>query len=419
MVEGGPRDAAPIVLIHCFTCAIDWWDGMRPRLEADHRVVAIDLLGHGGSEKPDSGYTPENQAKLVAEALSKLMSAMPRSSATRWGAPSRSLSPSRIPQLVDRVAIIDMPPDNSYGDLGFIAGLAFQPVLGEALWTIKPDFSIKDGLGVAFAPGLRRARCLRRRRQADDLHRLRRIAQRKRGLHRRRVSGPANASHWQAIARADGGRGADRQRPAASAGSVRERGPGRQDPADRRRWPLPQRREAGPDRAPRTRICQDDPEAVGSADETDGAWPAATAKLPTASQSRFWGSQRYWRTGSAATWAYRMPERILRDGCKPRCSRDLPSEAPVPYELMFDSKKNLTARLTNAADLMIDFATLGEYGLEPVGEAASACETRHRFPPTPTTPRPRRLGAPTLVLASENPAARRRHPIDGPFLLRP
>ena len=29
VVEGGPRDGAPIVLIHCFSCAIDWWDGMR------------------------------------------------------------------------------------------------------------------------------------------------------------------------------------------------------------------------------------------------------------------------------------------------------------------------------------------------------------------------------------------------------
>ena len=57
------------------------------------------------------------------------------------------------PRLVERVAIIDMPPDDSYGDLGFIAGLAFQPVLGEALWTIKPDFSVREGLGVAFAPG--------------------------------------------------------------------------------------------------------------------------------------------------------------------------------------------------------------------------------------------------------------------------
>ncbi len=57
------------------------------------------------------------------------------------------------PQLVGRAVIIDMPPDNSYGDLGFIAGLAFQPLIGRALWRIKPDFSVRDGLGVAFAPG--------------------------------------------------------------------------------------------------------------------------------------------------------------------------------------------------------------------------------------------------------------------------
>ncbi|MDX6595254.1 MAG: hypothetical protein QOI72_636 [Solirubrobacterales bacterium] len=84
---------------------------------------------------------------------------------------------------------------------------------------------------------------------------------------------------------------------------------------------------------------------------------------------------------------------------------------------MFDSKKNLTARLTDAADLMLDFATLGEYGLEPTERPAPSCETRHR-PATAKTHR-RRPGAPTLVLASEKPASRRRHPIDGPFLLRP
>ena len=56
-IDEGPRSGSPIVLIHCFTCAIDWWDGMLPALVGRHRVVAIDLLGHGGSEKPGSGYT--------------------------------------------------------------------------------------------------------------------------------------------------------------------------------------------------------------------------------------------------------------------------------------------------------------------------------------------------------------------------
>jgi pimeloyl-ACP methyl ester carboxylesterase len=153
VVEGGPRDGDPIVLIHCFSCAIDWWDGVRPRLEADHRVVAVDLLGHGGSEKPGSGYTPANQAKLVAEALEKLDVRDAEVVGHSLGGSVSVALAEQDPRLVDRIAIIDMPPDDSYGDLGFIAGLAFQPVLGEALWTIKPDFSVRDGLGVAFAPG--------------------------------------------------------------------------------------------------------------------------------------------------------------------------------------------------------------------------------------------------------------------------
>jgi hypothetical protein len=52
---------------------------------------------------------------------------------------------------------------------------------------------------------------------------------------------------------------------------------------------------------------------------------------------------------------------------------------------MFDSKTNLTGRLTDAVDLLIDFATLGEYGLEPIGRTAPSCETRHRSAPTGTS----------------------------------
>jgi len=47
---------------------------------------------------------------------------------------------------------------------------------------------------------------------------------------------------------------------------------------------------------------------------------------------------------------------------------------------MFDSKQTLTTRLADATDLLIDFATLGEYGLEPVGSARQGCETRRPLP---------------------------------------
>lgn len=153
VLDRGQRSGSPIVLIHCFSCAMDYWDGMRPRLEADHRVVAVDLLGHGGSEKPGSGYTPENQAKLVAEALDRLGVRQATVVGHSLGGSVSVALAEADPQAVARVAIIDMPPDDSYGDLGFLAGLAFQPLIGPALWTIKPDLSVRDGLKVAFAPG--------------------------------------------------------------------------------------------------------------------------------------------------------------------------------------------------------------------------------------------------------------------------
>lgn len=60
---------------------------------------------------------------------------------------------------------------------------------------------------------------------------------------------------------------------------------------------------------------------------------------------------------------------------------------------MFDSKQTLTHRLADAADLLIDFATLGEYGLEPVGRTAQPCEAGHR-PPAARQPRDRQCAPP-------------------------
>ena len=47
---------------------------------------------------------------------------------------------------------------------------------------------------------------------------------------------------------------------------------------------------------------------------------------------------------------------------------------------MFDTKKSLSTHVVDAADLVIDFATLGEYGLEPVDTpTARPCESRQRI----------------------------------------
>jgi pimeloyl-ACP methyl ester carboxylesterase len=152
IVDRGPRNGSPIVLLHCFTCAIDWWDRMMPRLERRHRVVAVDLLGHGGSEKPSDDYSVENQADVVAEALGRLgVEDATVVGHSLGGAVSVGLA-ERSPRLVNRVVIIDTTAGGE-ADLGLLAKLTFTPVLGEALWRIKPDSATRKGLEVAFAPG--------------------------------------------------------------------------------------------------------------------------------------------------------------------------------------------------------------------------------------------------------------------------
>jgi len=153
VVERGSRNGSPIVLVHCFSCAINWWDRMMPYLERDHRVVAVDLLGHGGSEKPTSGYTIPNQADLVAEAMNRLGVRNAVVVGHSLGGAVVTGLAEQAPRLVRKVMIIDTPPSHKGDSLGLVAKLGFAPVIGELFWRVKPDFAVKKGLEVAFAPG--------------------------------------------------------------------------------------------------------------------------------------------------------------------------------------------------------------------------------------------------------------------------
>jgi pimeloyl-ACP methyl ester carboxylesterase len=154
VLDQGPRDGPPIVLLHCFTCSIRWWDELIPLLDRDHRVVAIDLLGHGGSEKPTGGYSIENQAQLVAQVMAQLGVEGATVVGHSLGGTVAVALAEQSRELVDRLVIIDQAPDNDYGDgLGLLAQATFVPVLGEALWRIKMDWTIRKGLEDFFAPG--------------------------------------------------------------------------------------------------------------------------------------------------------------------------------------------------------------------------------------------------------------------------
>jgi pimeloyl-ACP methyl ester carboxylesterase len=145
--------AAPIVLLHCYGCSMQWWDALAPLLQRDHRVIRIDLLGFGGSEKPKSGYSMEDQAATVAAALNQLGVEGAVVVGHSMGFSVATALASQHSELVDRLVDIDegssVPDDCS---LPFLAKLGYAPVLGQALWRITPNFLVKDSYSDAFAP---------------------------------------------------------------------------------------------------------------------------------------------------------------------------------------------------------------------------------------------------------------------------
>jgi pimeloyl-ACP methyl ester carboxylesterase len=151
---GGPRQSGPaIVLVHCSNCSLHWWDRIAPLLAERHRVIRIDLLGHGGSEKPSSGYSIEDQGALVAGALSQLDVEGAVVVGQSMGFSASVALATQASQLVDRLVNLDEGPDPDMCEFPFIARLGYTPVLGEASWRVAPDFAIKDGYEDAFAPG--------------------------------------------------------------------------------------------------------------------------------------------------------------------------------------------------------------------------------------------------------------------------
>jgi pimeloyl-ACP methyl ester carboxylesterase len=143
----------PIVLLHCFACSLHWWDRMLPLLDRRHRVIRVDLLGFGGSEKPSGGYSIEDQGRLVALALGQLRVQGAVVVGHSMGFDVATALAAQSSELVDRLVNIDEEASPDYGDLPFLAKLSFAPVIGQGLWRVTPDFVVKDQYESAFAPG--------------------------------------------------------------------------------------------------------------------------------------------------------------------------------------------------------------------------------------------------------------------------
>lgn len=60
----------PILLVHGLASNARLWDGpARALRKSGHQVIAVDLRGHGLSDKPDSGYSPVEVARDIVEVI--------------------------------------------------------------------------------------------------------------------------------------------------------------------------------------------------------------------------------------------------------------------------------------------------------------------------------------------------------------
>jgi len=63
---------APVLLLHGLMASGIYWGGAYDRLAERHRLVVPDLLGFGGSDRPESGYGPDDHVEAVIECLDAL-----------------------------------------------------------------------------------------------------------------------------------------------------------------------------------------------------------------------------------------------------------------------------------------------------------------------------------------------------------
>jgi pimeloyl-ACP methyl ester carboxylesterase len=67
---GNTKSKTALVLVHCWTCNVEFWKDSYNAFP-NYRVIAMDLPGHGGSDKPKIDYSMEYFAKSVDAVMKK------------------------------------------------------------------------------------------------------------------------------------------------------------------------------------------------------------------------------------------------------------------------------------------------------------------------------------------------------------
>jgi pimeloyl-ACP methyl ester carboxylesterase len=146
----GAGTGIPIVLIHGFGAALDWWDEIAPALAAERKVIRLDLIGHGGTEAPSSGYSIERQAALVKGVLDKLGVERVAAIGHSMGGEVVTELAEAHPELIEKMVLIDTPPKTENAAK---PGSQSVPLWDELMWRFISPEDFRKALAQRFAPG--------------------------------------------------------------------------------------------------------------------------------------------------------------------------------------------------------------------------------------------------------------------------
>ena len=124
----------PIVMIHGYLASSHYYSGIAKRLETTHRVVRVDLLGHGKSPKPrDIPYSYNNQIQALHYTLDQLDIKPPFALVGHSMGSLIALRYAHLyPERVSRLVLFNPPmfssPEQAYADIA-ATGLRYRVLL--------------------------------------------------------------------------------------------------------------------------------------------------------------------------------------------------------------------------------------------------------------------------------------------------
>lgn len=118
------REAGTVLLLHGLTSCAETWAFVAPELARRHRVLALDLRGHGDSGKPDHGYDFPTITADIQGVLDHFNVATTAVAGHSWGASIAVALAAALPERVDHAVMVDG---------GFLGPPRSQPLSEEQL----------------------------------------------------------------------------------------------------------------------------------------------------------------------------------------------------------------------------------------------------------------------------------------------